>query len=281
MEPGTAGDGLASFSAEHTVETLRYLTQRPFDNVYLYWLVATRQFERSRAQLMLWRDATGSIGGACSYGAQIIPAADGPRALAAFAEYASCKTQGVRIITGRRKDVEALWSAAAPAFPEPRAVRNSQPLYVIDRSALRYSRADANVARATFAELDEIAHNSAAMIAGEMGGDPRAIGLDFRARTARIIEAGWWWRYRRRGRLAFMCNVGAIMPTVAQIHGVWSPPEMRGRGYAARGLGAICDHLLDEVPNLSLYVNDFNSAALALYEGVGFKRAGEFQTILL
>lgn len=281
MEPSAAYGGLETLSAQSTDETLGYLAQRPYDNVYLYWLLATRQFERGRAQLMLWRDRAGSVRGACSYGAQIIPAAEEDRALETFGEYAGRRAEGVRIITGRRADVEVLWRAAAPAFREPSAVRTSQPLYAVSRAALRYTRADADVAPATLAELDDIAPNSAAMIAGEMGGDPRAIGLDFRARTARVIEAGWWWRYRHRGRLAFMCNVGAVMPAAAQIHGVWSPPEMRRHGYAARAFGAICDHLLDEVPALSLYVNDYNAAALALYERVGFKRVGEFQTILL
>jgi hypothetical protein len=33
-------------------------------------------------------------------------------------------------------------------------------------------------------------------------------------------------------------------------------------------------------PTLSLYVNDFNEPAIALYERVGFRRAGEFATLL-
>jgi predicted GNAT family acetyltransferase len=56
---------------------------------------------------------------------------------------------------------------------------------------------------------------------------------------------------------------------------------MRGRGYATRGLAAICDHLLDEHPSLSLYVNDFNAPAIALYERVGFERVGTFASIIL
>jgi len=78
-----------------------------------------------------------------------------------------------------------------------------------------------------------------------------------------------------------MCNVGSASTATAQLQGVWSPPDMRGRGFGSRGLAAICDHLLDEYPTLCLYVNDFNAPAIALYDRVGFERAGEFSTILL
>ena len=118
------------------------------------------------------------------------------------------------------------------------------------------------------------------MIAGEIGGDPDRATDEFRARTARIVAAGWWWTHRVDGRLAFMCNVGSSTAYTAQLQGVWSPADMRGHGHARRALGAICDRLLDTVPSLCLYVNDFNARAIALYEAVGFERVGEFSTLL-
>jgi len=272
-------ESLERVSSANEDEVLHYLAQRPYDNVYVYWLLVTRQL-RSGADMALWRDACGAVRGACSYGAQIVPSSDDDRALDAFGERARASVYQTRMIAGRRRDVERLWSRAATAFPKPSAVRTSQPLYAIGREDLRSTRVAADIAPATLAELDELAINSAAMIAGEMGVDSPAIGNEFRARAARIIEAGWLWRYRHEGKLAFMCHVGAAMPATAQLQGVWTPPEMRGRGYATRALGAICDRLLDDVPKLSLYVNDYNAPAIALYERVGFQRVGEFQTII-
>jgi RimJ/RimL family protein N-acetyltransferase len=257
-------------------DALAFLAERPYDNVYVSWLIATGQAER-QGEVVAWRDGDGRITGVCYLGAQIVPCGDAV-AVDAFARHA----RGVRprMIVGPRAAVERFWPQVRERLPAPSAVRERQFVYALDRPQLRGSRADADVTRATRDELDDIVPQSAQMIAGEVGGDPRRAGADFRGRTARIIDARWWWRLRVGGRLAFMCNVGSATPQTAQLQGVWSPPDMRGRGHATRALAAICDHLLDDYPSLCLYVNDFNAAAIALYERVGFAVVGEFQTIL-
>ncbi len=268
---------LETLASAQVPEALAYLAQRPFDNVYVSWLIATKQV--ARGDVAIWRDDAGSIAGLCYFGLQVVPFGDDPQALEAFGLRARRAT-ATRMIVGPRPAVEAVWEFARTAFRVPSAIRRSQPLYRLERAELAFSRTDADVGLASLTELDEIASHSARMIAGENGGDPRRASADFRGRTARIITAGWWWRYRIAGRLAFMCNVGSATAQTAQVQGVWTPPEMRGAGHATRALGAICDHLLDEHPTLCLYVNDFNTPAIALYERVGFRRIGEFATIL-
>jgi RimJ/RimL family protein N-acetyltransferase len=258
-------------------EALAYLALRPFDNVYVSWLIASKQ--ASRGDVVVWRDDAGAIGGLCYFGLQIVPCGDRTEALELFGDRAK-RLRSTRMIVGPRGAVEIIWTRARGALRVPSGIRRSQPVYALERADLTSTRAEADVERATIDELDELVLNSATMIAGENGGDPRRTNADFRGRTTRIIEAGWWWRYRIAGRLAFMCNVGSATPQTAQLQGVWTPPDMRGGGHATRGLGAICDRLLDEHPTLCLYVNDFNTPALALYERLGFKRVGEFATIL-
>jgi len=65
-----------------------------------------------------------------------------------------------------------------------------------------------------------------------------------------------------------------------QLQGIWTPTALRGRGFATAALAAVCSQILCDVESVSLYVNDFNTDALALYDRVGFERVGEFQTIL-
>jgi predicted GNAT family acetyltransferase len=80
--------------------------------------------------------------------------------------------------------------------------------------------------------------------------------------------------------LRFQCNVGARTPVTTQIQGVWTPQALRGRGYATRALAATARKLLETNPTVSLYVNDFNTGAIALYDRIGFTRVGELATYL-
>jgi hypothetical protein len=270
---------LEPLTAENVDEALGYLARRPFDNVYVHWLIASGQIGRS-GDVALWRSGGDGIAGVCYAGAQIVPCADVPEALDAFAGVAR-RSRGARMIVGPRAAVERVWAGVRDVLPPPTAVRASQPVYALEAARLRPQADAPDVAQASLDELDEIVPNSAEMIAGEVGGDPRRAGSEFRSRTARIIDRGWWWRSRIDGELAFMVNVGSASPYTAQLQGVWTPPAMRGRGHATRALAAICARLLAEHPTLCLYVNDFNAPAVALYERVGFERVGEFQTILL
>ncbi len=270
---------LETYARDAREQTLSYLARRPYDNVFVSWLIATGQ--AARGEVLVWRDASKAIAGVCYYGMQIVPFADDDAAIDAFADRAR-RFRGARMIVGPRENIERFWPRVRDTMDAPTAIRASQPVYALtSRAAIaNVGGVTGDAGRATRDELDEIVPQSAAMIAGELGGDPSRASVEFRARTGRIIDARWSWRYRVDGRLAFICNVGAVTPFTAQLQGVWTPPELRGQGHAARGLAAISRLLLDEFPTLSLYVNDFNTSAIALYERVGFTRVGEFRTIL-
>jgi hypothetical protein len=95
-----------------------------------------------------------------------------------------------------------------------------------------------------------------------------------------MIERGLWWVGESGGRTCFFCHVGPESARTAQLQGIWVPPELRGNGLAKSALSQICNRLLEIYPTLSLYVNDFNAPAIALYERTGFKKVAEFQTLL-
>ncbi len=270
---------LEALTPERRDEALAYLARAPYANVYVSWLIATGQI--ARGETFVWRDDGGVIRGVCYLGSQIVAYADDDAAIDAFAQR-SRRLRDMRMIVGPRPAIERFWVQAREWMPTPSAIRARQPVYALQtaETLAPIVTRDGDVARATRDELDEIWPESATMTAGEIGGDPSSYANEFRSRTGRIIDAGWWWRYRVDGRLAFMCNVGSATAQTAQIQGVWTPPGMRGAGHATVGLATICARLLDGYPTLTLYVNDFNVRAIALYERVGFVRVGEFQTIL-
>ena len=89
--------------------------------------------------------------------------------------------------------------------------------------------------------------------------------------------------------VAFKADVGALWhsPTggVAQLTGVWTRPDLRGRGVGAAALAGVVDAVRrDHVGAdgvVSLYVNDYNTPAMALYRSLGFEQVGLFATVLL
>jgi len=231
-------------------------------------------------ELVLHRDRRGRVNGLAYYGAQLVIAADDGNVLDAFA-IETRKHRGLRSFVGSKDAVDGLWARVEHWHAQPVIVRDEQPLYVVEPGALRASSAAAaEVRRARPDDVELVAEHSGRMILGELGYDPRANRSGFTAAVRRAIAHGVWWVYVVEGELRFQLNVGPRSAATAQLQGVWTPPDQRGKGYARAALGAIARQLLTTEATLSLYVNDFNAPAIALYERLGFVRTGTFATYL-
>jgi uncharacterized protein len=229
-------------------------------------------------EILIARAANGAVRGVAYFGAQLVVAADDDGTLDAFAEETR-RHPYLRSFVGPKKVVDGIWERIRGWHRRPALVRALQPVYMLGPAEL----APAEPADARRAHPDEaplVAEHSAQMILGELGYDPRETHAGFVTGVRRAIERGWWWVWIVDGELRFQCNIGARTSATVQIQGVWTPPALRGRGYARRGLAAISASLLGENPTVSLYVNDFNHDAIALYERIGFVRTGELSTYL-
>lgn len=212
------------------------------------------------------------------FGRQVVIAAE-PDAVVELARVGATR-RGERMIVGPRAQIRAYWDLVGPSHVPPHCVRERQLLLAIERGAVRGTDAGVRVRPAHSGDVAIVAQNSAQMILGELGYDPRKVHGDFTAGVAQMIDREACWVGESGAELCFFCNIGPVTPRTAQLQGIWTPEHLRARGLATAALANICEALLADVPTLSLYVNDFNDAAIRLYDRVGFTAVGEFQTLL-
>ena len=121
------------------------------------------------------------------------------------------------------------------------------------------------------------------MFTEEVGVSPLAGdgGAAYRARVTDLVRSGRAFARIEGGRVLFKAEVGAATPQSCQVQGVWVRPEYRGQGLAAPGMAAVVVQAARSIaPLVSLYVNDFNAPARAVYRKVGFTERATLTSIL-
>ena len=149
--------------------------------------------------------------------------------------------------------------------------------------AFQLSGEPAGYARlATSADLGELLPAAAAMFTEEVGFDPIARYGEGYAARLRTLIAGQRSAIVTdvNGRVIFKADAGIVNLDAAQVQGVWLHPDYRGYGLAKPFFAAAAQVLQHRYPHLSLYVNDYNARALAMYRGTGWEQIGQFSTII-
>jgi uncharacterized protein len=179
----------------------------------------------------------------------------------------------VRAIIAPAHLVEALWNELRTRLDPPTVVRLNQPVYAL-RKRLDYP--DLTVARyAILRDLEQLVPACAAMHKEEVGIDPMdrdAIG--YRERIRELIEKKRSVVRTVEGRIVAKCEYSAVTSDAVQLMGVWTHPAHRRRGLNRELLREVCGHLSRKGKTVTLFVNDFNTPAVTLYEALGFQRIG-------
>jgi uncharacterized protein len=179
----------------------------------------------------------------------------------------------VRAIISPAPLVEMLWDRLRARLDPPTVVRMNQPIYAIDK---RLDYPDLSEARySTLDELDRLVPACAAMHKEEVGIDPlERDAAGYRERIRELVEKKRSIVLVHGGRIAAKCEYSAVTRDAVQLMGVWTSPALRRKGLAATMLREVCGHLSRKGRQVTLFVNDFNLPAIALYERLGFQRIG-------
>ncbi|MBB1244922.1 GNAT family N-acetyltransferase [Streptomyces durbertensis] len=268
-------------------EALAVLDKAPVDNAFVTARVRASGLDpwRLGGEMWGWYRA-GRLESLCYAGANLVPVCAGPEAVQAFAERARRQGRRCSSLVGPAEPTAALWALLEPHWGPAREVRPHQPLMVTDRESTAVE-ADPYVRRVRKDEMERIMPACVAMFTEEVGVSPLAGdgGLIYQARVAELVGGGRAFaRFagdEQGGGVVFKAEIGAVTPQACQIQGVWVAPEYRGRRLSETGMAAVLRYALREVaPVVSLYVNDYNTAARASYRRVGFTEVGAFMSVL-
>ena len=254
----------------------------PVTNVFVGARIRALGLEPGRLGAQIWGyESAGKLTSLCYSGANLVPVAATPQAIAAFADRALRQGRRCSSLVGPAADVSALWAYLRPHWGPPRSLRAAQPLMAISgRPAVG---PDPAVRRVRPDEIDLLLPACVAMFTEEVGVSPLAGdgGASYRARVAELIRTGRALARIEDGRVIFKAEIGAATPLACQVQGVWVRPECRGRGMAAAGMAAVVTQARRAIsPVVSLYVNDYNLPARAVYRRVGFTEVGQFTSVL-
>jgi predicted GNAT family acetyltransferase len=225
-----------------------------------------------------WED--GDLRSVCWAGGNIEPVGVTAQEAHVYAELAQMRRARYSLV-GNADAVLGMWGVLEKSW-SARELRRDQPLMEIARPAL--VEADPETRQGRPDELERVFPAAVAMFTEEVGVSPLAWAESYKQRVLGLLERGnTYVRLTGDGsRVLFKADLGARAGRRAQIQGVWTDPEHRGRGLCTHGLAALVDHSLTQgISSLSLYVNDYNVAARTAYEKIGFTTVGHWATVML
>ena len=238
----------------------------------------------TRYGTLLGHHRDGVLDALCWASANVVPVATDPESTAAFAERIRRWRGRCASILGPRDLVASLWSALEPSWSPARAIRSEQPLMgtTTPPSTLGI-QPDPRVRLARRDEVDLVLPAAAHMFTREIGYPPyTGSSRGYRSALLALIEHGHTYVIVEDDRVIFKADVGSVALGCAQVQGVWLAPDLRGRGLAVPAMAAVVELVMhDLAPWVTLYVNDFNTAALATYHRIGMGDIGVFSTVLL
>ncbi len=280
-----AEQGPVRVLAHEDTAALRTLVARdPVANVFIDALLTAGRSavptQHGAVILGFFQNDGGELASACWVGSNVVPIGVGPGQAAHFGRWIATHWQPHASIFGPADAVLGIMGELSCAGISAQEVRANQPLLVIEgppRTAPNPALAPSSSSR-----FNDLLAAAAAMFEEEVGYSPFLGGEEnYRRRVAWLINNGHSFSHcEPEGEVVFKADLGAVTSRATQVQGVWMNPRYRGLGLSAGYMSAVVLMAQRLAPVTSLYVNDFNHRARAVYGKVGFEQAGTFATVL-
>ena len=260
---------------EDLIETFAFLDRDPIVNVYLVALTLRDGLAHPRDAFWAAR-RDGEIVALLYLGPQsgaILPVGDDPAGLRLLAEEVCDRLPALPRrfqIIGPRHSAEPFISCFAEAGVAPRLER-AQTYMAVERDALVATQGLPELRPACPEDFDRVFESGASLRVEELGEDPReADPMSYARRAEEECRDGYTFVWSDQECLRFRASVSAVTADAAQVSGVYTPPALRNLGIATRGVGELCRQLFERSRAVSLFVNDINAPAIAVYRRLGF-----------
>jgi RimJ/RimL family protein N-acetyltransferase len=210
----------------------------------------------------------------------IFDAAVAPEAIEAFLPFV--ESLGVGLVKSAAGVVDLLWSQLAPRAPGGGVVDRYEIAYVLRRDCSRLcDPAGRALARpAAGADLDPLVIAARESLREEGRPDPFAGDVSGFRRwvSGRVGRA---WVIESEGRIGFVAYADVQRPEGWLVQGVYTWPELRGRGLATAGVSDLCrEAFAAGADHVQLAVVEGNVPGVRLYERLGFEPFARLRTIL-
>ncbi|MSS46503.1 GNAT family N-acetyltransferase [Cutibacterium sp. WCA-380-WT-3A] len=264
-------------------QVTEYLQQDPVGNMFLLSRIQAHGLNRGRLGCpVVGVIRSRELQGVLHLGANVVPVAADDSAIEALAsKIGPWRTSSSMM--GRAEPVLALHHLLSQRYPRawgsPREVRASQPLLELQEP----SRVgpDPRVAVATMGHFQAYFQAAVAMYTEEVGVSPIESSGGYMRHMRALLQQGHCFAIvDDDGTVRWKSDVGVSWRSYCQIQGVWLDPAWRGKGLADAAMTAVAHLCRRRYESVSLYVNDFNTRALAMYDTVGFRQVGEMATVL-
>jgi predicted GNAT family acetyltransferase len=102
-----------------------------------------------------------------------------------------------------------------------------------------------------------------------------------RGSVERSLKEGRTWVLEHRGQPVACSSFNSAIKEAVQVGGVWTPPELRRRGYGRSVVAAsLLDARLDGAEKAILFTGEDNVAAQRAYSALGFRHIGDYCLVL-